>query len=1092
MRFGVLGPLAVWDDEGEQVAVAGTKARALLAVLLVHEGRPVSTDRLIEDLWGARLPGHPANALQAGVSQLRRSVGRDRVLHQPPGYRLRIEAGEMDADRFRELVARARATDSPHARSALLTEALGLWRGPALADFRDEEFARPAVQRWEEHRLTAWEEQAEARLAVGEHPRARSAPDGLAEELSALVAHHPLRERLRAAQLRALYRAGRQSEALASYADLRDRLAEELGLDPGPELMALQQAILNQAPELSGPVRARAAMAAPERPGAHLPTPLTELVGREAAVREVAGLLGGARLVTLTGPGGVGKTRLAVAAAERLADAFPDGVRHVELGGHRGASADLAEVVAAVLGIRDDGAWGMPAPAPPAEGSPAARPRLTAALRDRRLLLVLDNCEHLVEPVAALVEPLLHGAPGLRVLATSQEPLGLAGETVRPVEPLPPADAVRLFAARAAATAPRFVLDDATRPDVEEICRRLDGIPLALELAATRVRALGVRQLAARLGDRFRVLTAGRRGAPARQQTLRAVLDWSWELLTTPERIVLCRLAVHTDGCTLEAAEAVCAGGEVAAEEVLDLLARLVDRSLVVMAEGAAGPRYRLLESVAAYATERLHEMADAPLVRRRHRDHHTELAERARPCLKGPEQRHWLRCLDAETGNLRAALDGAVARGEAAAALRLCTALSWYWLLRGRLGEARRSLAAALSCPDPAATDHPGTADADAPQPPARRGPRAEARALYAGFALLTGDRAAPPTPDLYREIEDPGSRAATRWFHAYALFNVGDLAASERLTEQALAGSRAADDRWGVAAALGLRAVHHLIRGDLTALRHDSEHSTRLFAELGDAWGRLRSGAPLTALAEIQGDYERAAALLHDGLRLAEELGLPAEVSARLSGLGRIALLTGDWDRARTLHHRARRLAAEQGFTFGGIHAEIGLALGARRQGDLDEAEALLHRVRDWYRSASSESGNSLVLAELGFVAEQRGDAPAARTHHLEGLAIARQVGDPRALALALEGLAGAEALAGRPEHSALLLGSAAAARDAAGAPLPAAERGDIDRITAAATGPLGVAAFAAAFERGTALSGQEALAACALPVAAVPGPV
>uniref|UniRef100_UPI0006269589 ATP-binding protein n=1 Tax=Streptomyces odonnellii TaxID=1417980 RepID=UPI0006269589 len=328
--------------------------------------------------------------------------------------------------------------------------------------------------------------------------------------------------------------------------------------------------------------------------------------------------------------------------------------------------------------------------------------RLVSALRERRLLLVLDNCEHLVEPVARLAKALLLGAPGLRVVATSQEPLGLTGEVVHPAEPLPPADAARLFTERALAAAPGLVLDVPDLAAVDTICRRLDGIPLALELAATRVRALGVRELAGRLdrrlGDRFRVLTAGQRGAPARQRTLRAVIDWSWELLTVPERIVLRRLAVHTDGCTLEAAEAVCAGDGVADDDVLDLLARLVDRSLVVR----TGARFRLLESVGAYAAERLREAGDETAVRHRHLAHYLDLAERAEPGLRGPEQHRWLPLLDAETGNLRAALDTAVRRESGGEALRLVTALSWYWLLSGRLREARRALNTALDTATP------------------------------------------------------------------------------------------------------------------------------------------------------------------------------------------------------------------------------------------------------------------------------------------------------------------------------------------------------------------------------------------------------
>ncbi|MFC9678000.1 BTAD domain-containing putative transcriptional regulator [Streptomyces sp. NPDC056949] len=1053
MRFGVLGPLTVRDGDGDPVAVPEVKVRALLAALLVHEGRPVSADRLIDGLWGDDLPGNPANALQAKVSQLRKALGRDRVVRQAPGYRLRLdETGDgVDADRFLSLVDRAGSATGPRERAELLTEALELWRGPAYADFADEEFVRTAAQRLTEQRLAVREERAEALLESGDLTL-------LTGELADLVARHPLRERLRAVQLRALYRSGRQSEALASYAELRGRLADELGLDPSPELAALHEAILRQDPALapSPAAPAGAAPPTPERPRSNLPAPLTALVGRERSLAGIGQLLATERLVTLTGPGGVGKTRLAVEAARRIQDA-PDGVWLVELAGERGSVADLAQVVSATLGLRDDALSG-----PPGQGA-ASTPeqRLATALRDRRTLLVLDNCEQVVDSVARLAETLLGRAPHLRILATTQEPLCVTGETVHLVEPLEPADAASLFTARAAAASPGFSTDEATpeiRAAVLEICRRLDGIPLALEMAATRVRALGVRELAVRLEDRFRVLTSGRRGAPPRQQTLRAVIDWSWELLSVSERTVLRRLAVHRDGCTLAAAEEVCAGGGVRHDEVLDLVTRLVDRSLVVVVPGPGGPRYRLLESVAAYAEERLHETDELAAVRHRHLRHYAELAERAEPRLRGGGQREWLGRLDAETANLRAALDEATRRastsGATGDAVRLATDLSWWWLVRGRLSEARRALSAVLSVAPSAG----------------------ELRVLSDAFGLMTGEQpSAAACPDV--AITDPVRRGRAVWFSAYGLFRSGDLAASEEAVSRALAAFAAVDDRWGTAAALGLRSMHALIRGDLDALGRDGLRSATLFRELGDRWGELQTVEPLAALAEIKGEYAESARRHEEGLRMARELGLDAEVSARLSGLGRLALLDRDWDRAAELHEQARRSASEQGYKYGELHAEMGLALGARRSGDLDAAQAHLLRIRDAFGEVSSEAGDHLLQAELGFVAELRGDAAGAAAHHLLGLDIACAIGEPRAVALSLEGLAGAAALAGDGGRAAALLGAADAARRSAGAPLPPAERGDVDRITARATAALGDPAFAEAYGHGADLSPAEA---------------
>ncbi|MCK2212744.1 NB-ARC domain-containing protein [Actinomadura sp. ATCC 31491] len=1161
MRFGVLGPVTVWDGDGREIRVPEAKVRALLADLLTHEGRPVPADRLVDDLWGDALPGNPANALQAKVSQLRRALGRDRVVRQPAGYRLRLDlAGSagpvrgsfdsvdfdsVDAADFERLAAQARRAGDPRERVALLTEALGLWRGPAYADFADEEFARAAVRRLEEQRLTVLEERAEARLAAGDHA-------SLAGELAGLVSRHPLRERLRAVQMRALYAAGRQSEALESYRELRELLAEELGIDPGPELTALHGSVLRhdptlttpplpvtpptpppalttaahppaptgaaqppastgpawgpslagpaEAPSLAGPTRADGlpAPAPAQGPGptapAQGPSPngagrqptlgalaeardsflgasvtapapdvrgagglaaaLTPLIGRDEAAAEVVRLLGTSRLVTLAGTGGVGKTRLALECAARLsgagAGAGLDGVWLVELAGDRaGDVAGLARLVAAALGLRDD--------AHPAPGDDAAA-RLAAALRGRRALLVLDNCEHVVEPAAELTGLLLRAAPGLRVLVTSQEPLALPGETVYLVEPLRDDDAVALFAERATASAPGFVLDEATREAVTEICRRLDGLPLALELAAARVRVLGVRELAARLTDRFRLLTQGRRGAPARQRTLRAMIDWSWELLGAPERAVLRRLAVHADGCDLAAAEAVCAGGEVGRDDVLDLLTRLVDRSLVAVAEG---PRYRLLESVRAYALERLAEAEDPAAVRARHRRHYLALAERAEPLLRGPAQREWLRRLDAEAANLHAARTPDAASGAAAGGAadgdevaRLAVALAWWWLLRGRLHEGRRALE----------------------EVPATARDAAEARVLRNAFALLTGDRSGGgDCPEA--AIADPVRRGRAVWLYAYGLFHAGEPGEAERTGERALALATAADDRWGVAAALALRAMTALLGGDLAAVERDGLRSAALFRKLGDRWGELQTVPPLAALAEVQGDYAEAARAQREGLGIASELGLETEVSARLSGLGRLALLERDWDRARELHGRALRLAAGQGHLYGEVHAEMGLALGDRRSGELDAAEARLQRIHA--ARVSSLAGRHLLHAELGFVAELRGEAALAAAHHGLGRELAAKLGEPRAMALSLEGLAGAAALAGDVEgarRAALLLGAADAARRGVSAPLPPAERGDVDRVTASATEVLGAAAFAEAFRQGAALTPGE----------------
>jgi predicted ATPase/DNA-binding SARP family transcriptional activator len=712
MRFGLLGPLAVWNDRGAAVTIPGAKVRALLADLLVHAGEPMSADRLVEDLWNGDAPPKASGALHSKVSQLRRALeqaeprGRDLVASTPAGYVLRVDADAIDAERFAAIVAEARAWAEPAARATGLTDALALWRGPALADHADEPFALSLARRLEEQRVAVLEDLVDAHLALGEHA-------SLIGELDELVRRHPRRERLRAAHMRALYRAGRQAEALASYEQLRVRLLEDLGLAPSPELARLQRAILVQDPDLE--------VALPDtgrHPRTNLPAPLSRLIGRDAAVADVIDRLCSGRLVTLTGPGGVGKTRLALAAAERVAGApaspdlpLCDGVWAVELAGWEvpdgGDCSDrVAEHIAAVLGIPDVAA-GRPGPPVRTAGVTG---RLARALADRHVLLVLDNCEHVVGPVATLARPLLEAAPGLRILATSREPLGVPGELVWPVPPLDVPDdnaaeglarssAVQLFVERATASAPGFALDGDNAVAVATICRRLDGLPLALELAAARVRGLGVHALAERLDDRFALLAVGEGWTPARHRTLRAVIDWSWDLLTPAEQAVVRRVAVHADGFTLAAAEAVGAAGPgVAADEVAGLLARLVDRSLVVVEDTSASVRYRLLETIAEYATERLAAVAETDAARQRHAHHHVELAEQANAHVRGHDQRRWLDRLDTEAANIRLAHDWAVERGDAALALRLAGAMSWYWFLRGRHREGYRSLGAALA----------------------------------------------------------------------------------------------------------------------------------------------------------------------------------------------------------------------------------------------------------------------------------------------------------------------------------------------------------------------------------------------------------
>ncbi|WP_406859032.1 BTAD domain-containing putative transcriptional regulator [Streptomyces sp. HUAS MG47] len=536
--YGILGPTRALGPDGDELPLSGGRLRALVAALAVAGGRGVHVAGLAAEVWGEddtpvaeRTP-----AVQALVGRARRVLGRDAVLSGPGGYRLAVERDAVDLYRFERLAeegASALRAGEPGRAATVLDEALGLWRGPVLADLPDRD-ADPRVVRAERRHVEARRDRLAAEVALGR------AAEALAP-LAALTAEHPLDEPLAVLRLRALRAAGRPAEALEAYEVVRTLLAERLGTDPGSELRALHA-------ELLRPV------VPPTEGAAGLPARLTTFVGRGAELDLIAGELTAHRLVTLTGAGGVGKTRLSLEAADRAGAAWPDGVRLVELAAVRDAAAVPAAVLTA-LGARETHLWAGSG-APETQGRDALT-RLVEHCGRQRILVLLDNCEHVVDAVAALAETVLAHCPGVTILATSREPLGVPGEAVRPVEPLPEPTALRLFAERGASARPGFAVDDDPEA-AAEICRRLDGLPLAIELAAARLRLLTPQQIADRLDDRFRLLTTGARTVLPRQQTLRAVVDWSWDLLTDPERSVLRRLSVFSGGCDLTAAEAVC------------------------------------------------------------------------------------------------------------------------------------------------------------------------------------------------------------------------------------------------------------------------------------------------------------------------------------------------------------------------------------------------------------------------------------------------------------------------------------------------------------------------------------------------------
>jgi predicted ATPase/DNA-binding SARP family transcriptional activator len=1112
MEIRLLGPLEV-ERQGRVVEVAGRRLRLLVAVLALQAGRVVTAERLIDVLWEeASLPVDPANALQALVSRLRRAlegggVG-ERLGSRSPGYLLAVAPDQVDALRFERLAAEghARLLAGRHREAvAALRAGLGLWRGPALADFGGEPFAVANATRLEELRLGALEDRIAAELALGEHAR-------LVGELEGLVAEQPLRERPQALLMRALYGAGRQAEALAAYRRARQVLAEQAGLDPGPELRSVQEAVLAHDPSLAtptqgamvaGPVQGPSGAAPPapasavRRERGNLPAALTSFVGREEELRRVIELLGRQRLVTLTGPGGVGKTRLAVEAARRLAgDGLgSDGTWLVELAGLRDDRL-LPLVALDVLGVAEERPR-LDAPA----GTADAEDRLLAALELRQAVLVLDNCEHLADPVARLVERVLSACPEVRILATSREPLRVPGEARWPVPalPVPPPDlgsvaelagfaATRLFLERAAAAIPGFaVRGQAEAAAVAEVCRRLDGLPLAIELAAARSGALPPPQLAARLDDRFRLLTAGARTALPRQQTLRAVMDWSWELLDSSEQAVLRRLAVFASGCSLAAAEAVGAGPDLPTTEVAEVIARLVDKSLLSVAstpgpaplwwpgiealglppppEPTGEPRYHLLETVRAYALERLTEAGEADQVAWAHATWFAGLAEAADPELRGRDQLIWFARVSADLDNLRVALQWLLDRDEAVPAVRLIGFLGWFLLLAGHGEEAARSLEAALALPGP-------VPDRD----------RGQALFLLAFANRTDSPNAVAPVARqaraaLERAATVGAESALTRVVAAAVRLLAGAPEEAEQLLEESMPEVEQ-EGGWPAAAIRQIRAFARVGREDLAGASEDLEVALVRFRQLGDRWGMVQALELLGSVELLQGRHELATQRLEEALRCAWELRMVAELGMLLCRLAYMAVLQGDLDRAEARFGPALAAAQEAGLFTEAAFASAGLGLVAQRRGDAERARQQREQALALLRRRSGRHPLGIfMLQRLGIVAQQEGDLERAAALNREVVEQARAHGAPLLLAVALEGLAGIGA-AGDPELCALLLGVAATVRRLAGMPLPPGQRGEVDRVTRVARQALGEDRFASTFARGVALSMEEAV--------------
>jgi predicted ATPase/DNA-binding SARP family transcriptional activator len=1038
VEFRILGSVEV-SDGGLVKDLGGLRERTLLARLLLSAGQVVSADRLADDLWAGQPPPHWMATLRVYVSRLRRALGSGSaaVATYPPGYRIELREGELDAHRFDGLVAAASedmAAGQPEAAAARLREALALWRGPALSDVADYGFAQADVIRLEEARLAAIEDRVEADLACGRHA-------SLASELEGLAAAHPLRERLSGQRVLALYRCGRQADALQAYQDLRDRLADELGIDPNPALARLHQAILRQEPSLDWnpptplaeltppsppfPLAPPTPLAPVQQPVGWLPAETTSFIGRESELATIEELLGLSRLLTLTGPGGSGKTRLALKAGEQASGRYPGGVWLVELAPVAGP--DLVTAAAAsALGIRE-------------EPGRALADTIAAHLRTAEALLIFDNCEHLLDPAASLITTLLRQSPSLRVLATSQSRLNVAGEATWPVPPLtlPPAaeqdplivaesESAKLFCDRARLARPGFSLAEGNAAAVGEICRRLDGIPLALELAAARLNALTAGQLAARLDDRFRLLSGGSRGALPRHRTLQAAIEWSHDLLSEAEQRCFRRLAVFAGGCTLEAAEAVLPGEGLAAGDVFETITALVDRSLLTTEERYGSMRYGMLESVHQFARAQLAAAGEQEELSQRHLDWLIGYAGQAD--LDGPDLQAWLDLLEADLENIRAGLEWGLAQPGSEQALRLAGSLAPFWQVRGHASLGRRWLNSALAAAGPGADL------------------RLRAIALD-GAGLLAGAQADHEAQRRYqqeslaiwRSLGDDVRTASSLGDLGAVAHLRSDYPAAQAMYTEALDLARRADASSVMArclSGLGRLALHTGDQALATAYYTESMSRFRAAGDLRRATVILGN---LGVVAFNECDFDLAATRLTEHLANARKLGDRKLIGGALTNLGTVLQNTGDPDRGAELHAEALALAEQ---------------VGDRRLA-------------------------CVALTNLGLAALARKDYPAARSFYARGLAHAQAIGERRSIAECLEEMAGVDAAAGLAERAAVLFGASQALREAVGSPILGPDLDRFHRTVAGVRLALGDERFAAAEQRGRTMPEADAIA-------------
>lgn len=1036
LTIQLFGPFDVQIGGQPMRRLATRKRQWLLALLALRHGREVQRDWLAGTLWPESDTSQALANLRQSLTELRRALGEQasRLRSTPHTVTLHLQGAEADVLRFEELVAQG-DTES-------LESALRLYRGPLLEGCSEEWVLREREAREQTYRkvLETLAEQAKLRNEPGEAVRL----------LRLLVVSDPFAEGAYGALMQALAAHGDYAAIPHVYRELRLLLRRELNADPAAETTALFHRLQKEARRRAAPIESSAGPPTPApastlAPG-NLPQPRTSFIGREQEIEEIRAAVAAARLVTLTGTGGVGKTRLAIRTATELRDELAEDAWFVELT----ALADpalLPQAMAEALGVREE------------PGRPLLE-TLVGYLQPRRILLVLDNCEHLLDACARLADTLLNRCPCLRLLATSREALKIPGEMVWRVPSLPfplslrtpltklaPAgvaelmrfEAVRLFVERAAAHEPRFALNPENAASVVQVCRCLDGIPLALELAAARVKVLSVAQIASLLTDRFRLLTGGSRSAPPRQQTLRAAVDWSYDLLSEEEQTLLRRLSVFAGGCTLKAVAAVCACSAETAHatlEVLDLLERLVDKSLVMADTQERESRYWLLETIRQYGWEQAEQRGESEALRRRHRDYYLRMAEEAATHLNGPDQSLWLDRQEKDHDNLRAALRYSLEEGTETA-LPLAAALQPFWLVRGHVGEGRNWLAEALA------------------HRPAPTLFRAQALRAAGVLARSQSDYAAAreygeASLALFRAFEDSPHIAKVTAELALIAQNRNDLPAARSLFEESLTLCRHLGDKPGTASVLCNLGDLVTWQGEFAAARRYLEEALALDRELGNRHGTMYDLLQLGSLAYHQRDYAEACARYQEGLDISREVGDRRCMAFLLGCLGQVAMMQEQFALARSLYEEALTL-----------HRDLG-----------------------------GKYGIAWTLDKVATLAGMEGDAAGTRAPRAESLALYQEIDDRMGIAMGLNAEAEWLLKRGHSVRATRLLAAAEAIRQSTQSSWCLRDQEDKDRLVETLRAAMDAETFEVAWAEGRAMTPEQAIAYSLESPALMPG--